>query len=87
MSRFTLPIRHTVLATLRLYQKILSFDHGFAKHLVPSGGRCRYYPSCSEYGYRAIERFGVWRGGWLALRRVLRCHPFVPGGVDEVPKK
>jgi len=49
------------------------------------GGNCRFYPSCSNYAYEAIERHGAQGGAWLALRRVLRCHPFSPGGVDLVP--
>jgi len=49
------------------------------------GGNCRFYPSCSNYACEAIERHGARRGSWLALRRVLRCHPFSPGGVDLVP--
>ena len=51
--------------------------------LLPAS--CRYYPSCSTYAVEAIERHGAWRGTWLAMKRVGRCHPFRPGGFDPVP--
>lgn len=49
--------------------------------------RCRFLPTCSEYAVQAVQRHGAWCGGWLALRRVCRCHPFHPGGIDEVPQQ
>jgi putative membrane protein insertion efficiency factor len=51
------------------------------------GGRCRYLPTCSEYAYEAIGEYGAWRGGWLAVKRVGRCHPFGGAGYDPVPER
>jgi uncharacterized protein len=48
---------------------------------------CRFYPTCSHYGLEAVQRFGALKGGWLTLKRILKCHPFHPGGVDPVPDK
>jgi putative membrane protein insertion efficiency factor len=49
------------------------------------GANCRFYPSCADYARQAVEIHGPWRGSWLALRRIARCHPFNPGGLDPVP--
>lgn len=60
----------------------------YQKHISPHfPGRCRYYPTCSEYTKQAIERFGFWHGGFLGLKRLLRCNPFFKGGIDPVPEK
>lgn len=71
---------------IRLYQKTLSPDHGWPKALFP-GGYCKYRPTCSDYGYEAIEKFGILRGGVKMVWRVLRCNPWSKGGEDPVTKK
>lgn len=70
-------MRRILMATIRVYQLLLS---------PLLGNHCRFYPSCSHYALEAIERHGVILGSWYALRRLLRCHPWHPGGVDPVPK-
>ena len=64
-----------ILAFIIFYQRFVS------PLTVPA---CRFYPSCSEYALQAIKRHGPWRGLWLSLRRILKCHPFHPGGYDPV---
>lgn len=75
--------RKVVLFLIKIYQKTLSFDHGLLKHFFPDG-YCRFYPSCSVYGYQAIEQYGVIKGGIMALKRILRCNPWNHGGHDPV---
>ncbi|NLW99913.1 MAG: membrane protein insertion efficiency factor YidD [Actinomycetales bacterium] len=57
----------------------------FISPLTPPS--CRYYPSCSAYALTAVQRYGPFKGTWLAVRRVGRCHPWAPGGVDYVPER
>lgn len=73
------------LLMIRIYQKLFSFDHSFwAKPEIYRA--CIHYPSCSEYTYEAIEKYGLWKGVVLGSWRVLRCNPFTKGGFDPVPK-
>lgn len=77
-------MRRLAIAALKFYQATLSPDHGPRRALYPYG-HCRFYPTCSAYAIAAIERYGAMRGAWLALKRVLRCHPWSAGGIDHVP--
>ncbi|HNH81622.1 MAG TPA: membrane protein insertion efficiency factor YidD, partial [Acidobacteriota bacterium] len=69
MAHFS--VRSGAVGLIRAYQRYIS------PALPPA---CRFYPTCSQYTAEAIERYGIWRGGYLGLRRLLRCHPFCPGG-------
>lgn len=69
-------LRRLVVLPIKGYRR-------FVSPLLPP--TCRFTPTCSTYAIEAVERYGVMRGGWLALRRVGRCHPWNPGGFDPVP--
>ncbi len=70
-------MRTILIALIRVYQWFIS---------PLLGNHCRFYPSCSQYAREAIERHGVIRGLWLAIRRLACCHPWHPGGIDPVPE-
>lgn len=75
--------RFFILKLIKIYQKTLSLDHGIFKNMFP-GGYCRFTPTCSEYGYDAIKKYGIIKGGMKAGWRVLRCNPFSKGGHDPL---
>ncbi|RJK94703.1 membrane protein insertion efficiency factor YidD [Vallicoccus soli] len=72
------PLQLLLLAAIRAYQLAVS---------PLLGPVCRFYPSCSCYGFEAVRVHGALRGTWLTVRRLLRCHPWNPGGVDPVPPR
>ena len=69
-------LKRVLIALVKFYRKYIS-------PLRPPC--CRYYPTCSQYALEALEKYGALKGGWLALRRILRCNPFHKGGYDPVP--
>ena len=70
-------MKKTVIYLIRLYQRYIS---------PYKGTKCPYFPSCSEYGIQAINDHGIFKGGLLAVYRIIRCNPFSKGGVDPVPE-
>ena len=74
-SIFLAP-RNVLIATLKVYRAVVSPLYGDV---------CRYYPSCSHYAMQAFQHHGVFGGLWLGSRRLARCHPWAPGGVDDIP--
>lgn len=78
MRGLVLLPKRALLAAIRFYQKARPQS---------TRGCCKYLPTCSEYGLVAIERFGAFKGGLLAVWRILRCNPFSRGGYDPVPEK
>ncbi|MGD6959872.1 membrane protein insertion efficiency factor YidD [Rossellomorea aquimaris] len=71
-------MKRLLLFVFKVYQRVIS-------PLKPP--TCRFYPTCSHYGVQAVSRFGALRGGWLTVKRICKCHPFHPGGIDHVPDK
>lgn len=69
-------MKFVLLLLLRFYRKAIS------PYL---GNNCRFHPTCSVYAMQAIEKYGAMKGSWLAIKRIGKCHPLHPGGIDEVP--
>lgn len=68
-------MRRSFILLIRFYQRFIS---------PVKPGKCRFYPTCSQYMLEAIEKYGLCKGFWLGLKRILRCHPFHPGGYDPL---
>ena len=69
---------------IRFYQQVLSLDTGWIGRLYPHQQTCRFYPRCSEYTIQAIQKYGIIKGLFLGSKRISRCHPGNPGGIDEL---
>lgn len=78
-------MKRLILSSIRWYQRYLSPDTGILKTLWLVDSACRFSPTCSEYTYQAIDRYGILRGSIMGLTRILRCHPWSKGGLDPVP--
>lgn len=68
-------MKYFLVALIRIYQKFIS---------PLKGQSCRFYPTCSEYTIQALQKYGFFRGSWKSIKRILKCHPFHPGGHDPV---
>lgn len=77
-------MKHILLFLIKIYQIFFSFDHGIPHKLYPNHRICIFYPSCSAYGYESIKRYGTLIGGYLTVRRLIRCAPWSKGGKDPV---
>ncbi len=73
-----------LLSSIRFYQKNLNFNNQLMKNLFLVDRACRFTPTCSEYCYQAIEKYGILKGIWLGLRRIIKCHPWNRGGRDPL---
>ncbi len=80
----TLIAREIILKLIKLYQKTFSPDHGWGRSLLPHGG-CKFQPTCSEYAYQAVAKYGVIKGAIMSTKRLCRCHPWQKGGFDPTP--
>lgn len=76
-------MKRAILYAIKIYQKTLSPDHGYGRWFSRTAG-CRFYPSCSQYSYDAIDRYGIFKGMYLGAKRILKCNPWTKGGFDPV---
>lgn len=79
---FRFLILKCTLALIWIYQKTISFDHGLLRRTTPYG-RCKFYPTCSEYAKQALLKYGILKGTLMTIARLGRCNPWSKGGVDE----
>ena len=77
-------MKKIALLLIKFYQKTFSLDQGLLSY-VYSERLCRFHPTCSQYTYEAISKYGVLKGVWLGIKRIGRCHPWNDGGYDPVP--
>ncbi|MEG1847427.1 MAG: membrane protein insertion efficiency factor YidD [Lachnospiraceae bacterium] len=70
-------MKRIIIASINMYRKYIS---------PMKSTKCPYFPTCSEYGLEAVQTYGAWKGGWMALWRIIRCNPFSKGGYDPVPE-
>jgi len=78
-------IKKLILRLIRFYQKTKWFHGTLARQLFLTDRVCRFTPTCSQYTYQAVEKYGAIKGLWLGLKRIIRCHPWSKGGYDPLP--
>jgi len=77
-------MKFIILALIRFYQKTSFFHRQLFRTLFISDSVCRFHPTCSSYTYQAVDKYGVLKGLFLGLKRIIRCHPFAHGGYDPL---
>jgi len=77
-------VKKLVLKSIRFYKKYLNVDSPVLRGLFVVDKACKFRPTCADYTYKAVEKYGVVRGLWKGLRRIVRCHPWSEGGWDPV---
>lgn len=78
-------MKHLFLTFIRFYQKTRFFHWSIFRFFYLSDAVCRYQPTCAEYTYQAVNRYGIMQGVWWGLKRICRCHPWAKGGYDPLP--